>query len=47
MIKQLLAADADLKTTITGKVKHRGSFDMRWTDLKGGTPFLRAASNML
>ncbi len=45
MIKQLLAADADLKATITGKVKHRGSFDMRWTDLKGGTPFLRAAWN--
>jgi len=45
MIKQLLAADADLKGTITGKVKHRGSFDMRWTDLKGGTPFLRAAWN--
>jgi ankyrin repeat protein len=45
MIKQLVAADADLKATITGKVKHRGSFDMRWTDLKGGTPFLRAAWN--
>jgi uncharacterized protein len=45
LIKELLAADADLKTTITGKVKHRGSFDMRWTDLKGGTPFLRAAWN--
>jgi uncharacterized protein len=45
MIKQLLAADADLKATITGKVKHRGSFDMRWTELKGGTPFLRAAWN--
>jgi uncharacterized protein len=45
MIKQLLAADADPKATITGKVKHRGSFDMRWTDLKGGTPFLRAAWN--
>jgi len=34
-----------LKATITGKVKHRGSFDMRWTDLKAGTPFLRAAWN--
>jgi ankyrin repeat protein len=45
LIKELLAADADLKSTITGKVKHRGSFDMRWTDLKGGTPFLRAAWN--
>jgi ankyrin repeat protein len=45
MIEQLLAAGADLETKITGKVKHRGSFDMRWTDLKGGTPFLRAAWN--
>jgi ankyrin repeat protein len=45
LIRQLLDAGADLTTKITGKVKHRGSFDMRWTDLKGGTPFLRAAWN--
>jgi ankyrin repeat protein len=45
MIEQLLAAGADLSIPVTGKVKHRGSFDMRWTDLKGGTPFLRAAWN--
>jgi ankyrin repeat protein len=45
MIEQLLDAGADLTVKITGKVKHRGSFDMRWTDLKGGTPFLRAAWN--
>jgi ankyrin repeat protein len=45
MIEQLLDAGADLETKITGKVKHRGSFDMRWTDLSGGTPFLRAAWN--
>jgi ankyrin repeat protein len=45
MIQRLVAADANLAATITGKVKHRGSFDMRWTDLKGGTPFLRAAWN--
>ncbi|HLF12198.1 MAG TPA: ankyrin repeat domain-containing protein [Gammaproteobacteria bacterium] len=45
MIKQLLGASADLTAKITGKVNHRGSFDMRWTDLKGGTPFLRAAWN--
>jgi ankyrin repeat protein len=45
MIKQLIAAGADLSATISGKVSHRGSFDMRWTDLKGGTPFLRAAWN--
>jgi ankyrin repeat protein len=45
MIKQLLDAGADLTAKISGKVGHRGSFDMRWTDLKGGTPFLRAAWN--
>jgi uncharacterized protein len=45
MIEQLVDAGADLGVKITGKVGHRGSFDMRWTDLKGGTPFLRAAWN--
>ena len=45
MIEQLLDAGADLTVKITAKVGHRGSFDMRWTDLKGGTPFLRAAWN--
>ena len=45
MIEQLLDAGADLGVKVTGKIGHRGSFDMRWTDLKGGTPFLRAAWN--
>ena len=45
MIEQLVAAGADLGVKVTGKIGHRGSFDMRWTDLKGGTPFLRAAWN--
>ncbi|HEX5048220.1 MAG TPA: ankyrin repeat domain-containing protein [Gammaproteobacteria bacterium] len=45
MIKQLLDAGADVEAKLSGKVPHRGSFDMRWTDLKGGTPFLRAAWN--
>ena len=45
MIKQLLAAHADPSIKMTGKVGHRGSFDMRWTDLKGGTAFSRAAWN--
>ncbi len=45
MIRRLVDAGADLGIKISGKVKHRGSFDMRWTDLKGGTPFLRAAWN--
>ncbi|HZF28350.1 MAG TPA: ankyrin repeat domain-containing protein [Gammaproteobacteria bacterium] len=45
MIKRLLDAGADAEAKLTGKVAHRGSFDMRWTDLKGGTPFLRAAWN--
>ena len=45
MIEQLVDAGADLSVKIAGKVGHRGSFDMRWTDLKGGTPFLRAAWN--
>jgi uncharacterized protein len=45
MIKQLLAAGADLSIKIAGKIGHRGSFDMRWSDLKGATPFLRAAWN--
>jgi ankyrin repeat protein len=45
MIKQLLAAGADPSIKIKGKIGHRGSFDMRWSDLKGATPFLRAAWN--
>jgi ankyrin repeat protein len=45
MIKQLLEAGADVEAKLTGKVSHRGSFDMRWSDLKGGTPFLRASWN--
>jgi uncharacterized protein len=45
MIRKLVAAGADLEARITGKIKHRGSFDMRWTELTGGTPFLRAAWN--
>jgi ankyrin repeat protein len=45
MIEQLLDAGADVEAKLTAKVPHRGSFDMRWTDLKGGTPFLRAAWN--
>lgn len=45
MIERLLAAGADLTTPISGKIPHRGSFDMRWTELIGGTPFLRAAWN--
>jgi ankyrin repeat protein len=45
MIRQLIAAGADVDAKLKGKIKHRGSFDMRWTDLKGGTPFLRAAWN--
>lgn len=45
MIEKLVAAGADLEQKISGKVAHRGSFDMRWTELKGGTPFLRAAWN--
>jgi ankyrin repeat protein len=45
MIEQLLAAGADPSVKITGKVGHRGSFDMRWSDLKGGDAFSRAAWN--
>jgi ankyrin len=45
MIKQLLTAGADPSIKMTGKVGHRGSFDMRWSDLKGGTAFSRAAWN--
>jgi ankyrin repeat protein len=45
MIEQLLAAGADPSIKITGKIGHRGSFDMRWSDLKGGTAFSRAAWN--
>lgn len=45
MIEQLLAAGADPSVKMTGKVGHRGSFDMRWSDLKGGTAFSRAAWN--
>lgn len=45
MIKQLLDSGADVEAKLSGKVPHRGSFDMRWSDLKGGTPFLRAAWN--
>jgi ankyrin repeat protein len=45
LIEHLLAAGADPAIKIAGKVGHRGSFDMRWTDLKGGTAFSRAAWN--
>jgi ankyrin repeat protein len=45
MIEQLVAAGANLEQKLTGKIAHRGSFDMRWSELKGGTPFLRAAWN--
>lgn len=45
MIEQLVAAGADPSIKIAGKVGHRGSFDMRWSDLKGGTAFSRAAWN--
>jgi ankyrin repeat protein len=45
MITQLLDARADTALAISGKVGHRGSFDMRWSDLKGGTAFSRAAWN--
>jgi ankyrin len=45
MIETLVAAGADLNTQIRDQINHRGSFDMRWTELVGGTPFLRAAWN--
>jgi uncharacterized protein len=45
MITQLLDAGADPEIKIAGQVGHRGSFDMRWSDLKGGTAFSRAAWN--
>lgn len=45
MIEQLIAAGADPTIKMVGKVGHRGSFDMRWSDLKGGDAFSRAAWN--
>lgn len=45
MIRALVDAGAELEQTLSGKVAHRGSFDMRWSELEGGTPFLRAAWN--
>jgi ankyrin len=45
LITKLLDGGADPKVVMTGQVGHRGSFDMRWTDLKGGTAFSRAAWN--
>ncbi len=45
MIEALVEAGADVEQTISDQITHRGSFDMRWTEFKGGTPFLRAAWN--
>jgi ankyrin repeat protein len=45
MITKLLDAGADPSVKMVGMVGHRGSFDMRWSDLKGGTSFSRAAWN--
>jgi ankyrin len=45
MITKLLDAGANPSIKMTGMVGHRGSFDMRWSDLKGGTAFSRAAWN--
>jgi len=45
MITKLLDAGADPSIKMVGMVGHRGSFDMRWSDLKGGTAFSRAAWN--
>ena len=45
LITKLLDAGADHSIKMVGQVGHRGSFDMRWTDLKGGTAFSRAAWN--
>jgi ankyrin repeat protein len=45
LITKLLDAGADPSVKMVGQVGHRGSFDMRWTDLKGGTAFSRAAWN--
>lgn len=45
MIRALVTAGSNLEQALSGKVAHRGSFDMRWTELEGGTPFLRAAWN--
>jgi uncharacterized protein len=45
LITRLLDAGADPSVKMLGLVGHRGSFDMRWTDLKGGTAFSRAAWN--
>lgn len=45
MIERLVTEGANLEQKLTGKIKHRGSFDMRWTELIGGTPFLRASWN--
>jgi ankyrin repeat protein len=45
MIGALVEAGANLEQTLAAQVPHRGSFDMRWTELQGGTPLLRAAWN--
>jgi ankyrin len=45
LITKLLDAGADPSVKMLGQVGHRGSFDMRWTDLKGGNAFSRAAWN--
>ena len=45
MIEALVAAGADVSAQLGGKIPHRGSFDMRWSELEGATPFLRAAWN--
>jgi len=45
LIRALVEAGADVEQKLSAQITHRGSFDMRWTDLKGGTPFLRAAWN--
>ena len=45
LITKLLDAGADPSIKMVGQVGHRGSFDMRWTELKGGTAFSRAAWN--
>ena len=45
LITKLLDIGADPSMKMVGQVGHRGSFDMRWTDLKGGTAFSRAAWN--
>jgi ankyrin repeat protein len=45
MIQALVEAGANVNQPLSAQVPHRGSFDMRWSELKGGTPFLRAAWN--